>query len=643
MPSPRRLGHLTIALALLGLPVAAPGSASADGHEPSAFRALTPCRLLDTRTGPRVDGAVDLDVAGRCGVPEGATAVAVTITALRSDGTGYVAVSPAGSPPPETSAVNLRGGEHVANLQLVRLGDGGALTLTTSTDMHLLVDVAGAFEPASGPVAAGRFVPVTARRLLDTRTTRRPAAGGSVVVATGVPEGAAAAVVNVTVAATTGTDFVTAHAAGTPRPDASIVNADGPAQARSAAAIVPLADGAMELYTDTGSHLVVDLLGYVTGPTAGPGDDGLFVPVDPFRVADTRLPTGPEGGPRLHDGGGREFPLTELFDLVAADGASIGSVALNVTVTRTEDRGFVVVHPAGTPPGDTSSVNHESAQRNVANQVLAAVSERGVTVTAAEGTHVLLDVTGWFTGTPVEASGAVPSNPLPPERRVVVISDSAFAGIRWNGALAGFQGMDVDARLESCRRLVAASCRGREGYAPRTARSQIESLGRATDEDLLVIATGYNDWSGRFAEDFDVVVATARAMGYHHIAWITYRSQVGYSLPGGGRSNYGEMNRILWEKAAGGDFPDVRIWDYDTDTLPTPDGWLYGDGVHQRPLGSWGTADWISRQVAAFDERPCAQPWSPGEEPDDPCPVPGDVIAERGLPDIAALYGLDTA
>jgi hypothetical protein len=267
------------------------------------------------------------------------------------------------------------------------------------------------------------------------------------------------------------------------------------------------------------------------------------------------------------------------------------------------------------------------------------VSERGITVYALDSTELVVDVTGWFTGEPGAASGAVPKNTPPPDRRVTIIGDSASAGMRWNGALGGLQGFRADARLESCRRLVQWSCRGREGYTPRTTLAEIQSLAPAGIDDIVVVMTGYNDWHERFADDFDAVVGAARERGFHHIVWVDYRSNVGYTLPGSGgtRSNYGEMNRVIGEKLASGAFPDVRRWYFDT-YMSATSGWFSGDGVHETTLGSWGVADWISRHVRAFDDRPCAQPLRPGEPVPNPCPDPDTLPGTDGYPDIAGLY-----
>jgi hypothetical protein len=605
------------------------------------FVPVAPCRLVDTRESsagkPDAGDDVVVDVVGRCGVDDpDAVAAALTVTAVRPEGPGFVSIFPDGAPRPVASAVNYRADDVIANLQLIQLGAGGRVAVHTSASAHLVIDVSGYFVPADGSAAsAGRFVPVAAERLVDTRATGRPRAGASVRVDPDVPDDAAAVMVNLTTTATNGADFFTAFPAGGPRPEASVLNVDGPSQTRAAAAIVPVTEDGFDVYTRSGNHVIVDITGYVTGPSAASSGDGLFVPITPTRLVDTRRAAGSDGGPRLWDHGGREFDTSQIT------GGRAGTVAANIVAIRTEDRGYLVAYPAGTSVPTTSTVNYDAAQKTIANHAAIAVSDRGIAVGALEASHVVIDITGWFTGSPVASSGAPPANQPPATRRVTIIGDSAIAGIRWNSALDGFRGFDVVAKLESCRRLVQASCRGREGYHPRTAERHILTLPPAGPEDILVVATGYNDWHERFSSDFDTVVAAARAQGFHHIAWVDYRSDVGYSLPGTGgvRSNYGEMNRILGEKIASGAFPEVRRWELNRYTVGAI-GWFKSDGVHETTLGSWAVADWISRHVRAFDDKPCVHPWRPGEAIDDPCPDPDGLPPVVGHPDIAAIYGL---
>jgi hypothetical protein len=645
-PSLRRPTPLLVSLALtasiagaaFGAP-AAPASAAASSP-PGRFVALEPCRLLDTRPQTlRGGGTVDVDVVGeRCGVPAGAIAAAFTVTAVDPAGPGFVTMWPTGQERPDTSVLNYRADQVVPNAQIVQLGTQGRVRLYTSAAADLVVDVTGYFEEVDGPVSSGRFVPVEQRRLVDTRDTGRPSRGGVVEVDADVPGGAIAAAVNITTTQSSGPGYFTAYAEGTGRPTASVLNTDGVGQTRAAAAIVPLERGRFDVYTSLGDHVVVDIVGYFTGHAADPSDAGLFVASTPTRLVDTRLAAGPAGGPRLWDGGEREFAVERVT------GGPVAAIAANITMADTEDAGYVSAGPARVERAAVSSVNAATAQATVANAAVIPASTHGISIATLEATHLVVDVTGWFTGEPagIDTGAGAPVNDPPRDRRVVIISDSAMAGVRWNGALGGFQGFRAEPRLESCRRLVQSSCRGREGYAPLTAYNEILSLPQAGDEDLLVIATGYNDWNTRFASDFDQVLGAARARGFHHVAWVTYRSQVGYSIPssGGLQSNYAEMNRILRAKVASGSFPEVRLWDLDQYTSPVPTGWFHSDGVHETVLGSWGVADWISRHVRAFDDRPCVHPWAPGGRPDDPCPNPDPLRATRGVIDIAALYGV---
>lgn len=601
----------------------------------SAFEPVTPCRLLDTRDGDRLGAgkAVGIQVAGRCDVPDDATAVAVTITVVQPDAPGFVVGYPAGTERPTASSVNYQPGEVVANLQLLQLGSG-RISIFSLAASDVVVDVSGAFVPAeSGRARAGRFVPLEPTRVVDTRETRRPAAGSTVRVRTDVPDDAVAVAVNITTTASRGPDVFTAFAAGGDLPLASSLNVDAPGQTRAAAAVVPVRNGDLDVYTLRGNHVIVDVVGYYTGPSEQSSSAGLFVSEQPTRLVDTREPYGTSGGPRLWAGGAREFSLDDVA------GGPIRAVAANITVTETEDAGFVAAYPAGTDRPATSTLNYDRPGRTVANLALIGASERGITVYALDSTELVVDVTGWFTGEPEAASAAVPENQPPPDRKVTIIGDSASAGMRWNGALGGLQGFRADARLESCRRLVQWSCRGREGYAPRTVVAEIETLAPAGIDDILVVMTGYNDWHERFAADFDAVIAAARQRGFHHIAWVDYRSSVGYTLPssGGTRSNYGEMNRIIGEKLASGAYPEVRRWYFDLYTADAS-GWFHGDGVHETTFGSWGVADWLSRHVRAFDDRPCAQPIRPGDPIPDPCPDPDPLPATVGYPDIGGLY-----
>ena len=96
----------------------------------------------------------------------------------------------------------------------------------------------------------------------------------------------------------------------------------------------------------------------------------VFVPLTPARVLDTR------SGAKVGNAAGTGTPLTlALFGKGGLPAGGIGAVALNVTVTNTEDPtvggGFVTVFPCGTLP-EASNLNFTAGQ-TIPNSVLAPV------------------------------------------------------------------------------------------------------------------------------------------------------------------------------------------------------------------------------------------------------------------------------
>ncbi len=242
----------------------------------------------------------------------------------------------------------------------MRLSDDGAVRIWVSSPSHVVVDVAGAFVPAIES-HAGRYVAIAARRLLDTRTSGTPDPGRPITVAlpAEVPADALALAVNLTLTETTGFDFVAASAAGAAPPATSVLNADGAGQTRAAGAIVPVSPGGMALTVAFGSDVIVDVVGYFTGPSAASSGAGLFVAAVPRRVLDTRSSV-----PQLYDHGTREIDVTGVI------GAPVAAVVANWTLTPTTRAGWVATFPSRTIHGEASTVNGDTAGQTVANRVL---------------------------------------------------------------------------------------------------------------------------------------------------------------------------------------------------------------------------------------------------------------------------------
>jgi hypothetical protein len=181
-----------------------------------------------------------------------------------------------------------------------------------------------------------------------------------------------------------------------------------------AAGVAPLGDYAFVAggFTVSGSAAV--LPNQFTSPAAGQPDGfaaviayaspaasgGLrFVPITPCRVADTRDPAGPFGGPAMAGGTSRDFTIPASACGVPA---SAQAYSLNVTVVPLGMLGYLTIWPTG-PERPAASVLNSLDGRVKANAAIVPAGTGGaVSVYASHSTHVVLDVNGYF----VSAGGA---------------------------------------------------------------------------------------------------------------------------------------------------------------------------------------------------------------------------------------------
>jgi hypothetical protein len=235
----------------------------------------SPQRLYDTRgLGPKPgeDAERTVTVAGSVGVPtSGAEAVVLNVTAVDASSPGFITVWPAGGTAPQVSNINMdHVGQTRANQVIVKLGDGGAISLLTSNGAHLIVDVVGYFTAGgTGPVSrSGLFVSAGPFRLLDTRNGAKPVGDSStdlsVVGQRGIPaSGVLAIVANTTVVDAGAPGFVTVYPRGQAVPDTSNLNVEsGQTIANHVTTVVQ--DGGVSLKTTVDAHLLVDLAGWYT-------------------------------------------------------------------------------------------------------------------------------------------------------------------------------------------------------------------------------------------------------------------------------------------------------------------------------------------------------------------------------------------
>lgn len=383
----------------------------------SSFLPIAPNRITDTRAESGSFGYERLDantirvqVGGNGGVPPNASAAVLNVTMTNPSGPGFVNIYPTGTPRLETSSINVeRPGQILANLVTVRLPASGRVDMFCYAPADLVVDVNGAYTPAPSAVPAGRYVGLDQSfRALDTRNAGSKVNAGSVRrvdLSNVVPAGASGVVVNLTVTETDGPGFWTAFVPGTARPVASNVNTDAGNQTRANQAILPIGGlRAIDVFSYSGGHLVVDVAGYFTGTTAAADTAGLFVPNAPYRALDTRAVA---GYGRMYAGW--------VCELDFAGRAGAQAAVINLTTSETRGPGFFTAYAARTDrPDPASNLNATTANQTIANHAIARTSTAGIAVYTYAGGDVIVDVAGFFVGTPLAAKYPAVVNVLPP-------------------------------------------------------------------------------------------------------------------------------------------------------------------------------------------------------------------------------------
>jgi hypothetical protein len=137
---------------------------------------------------------------------------------------------------------------------------------------------------------------------------------------------------------------------------------------------------------------------------ADAANPGVFVPMAPCRVVDTRGPAGAFGGPILATGVTRTFnipsgPCTGIPFFSGFFYSSPSAYSLNVTVTgstNVPNGSFVSVWPAGGAQPLVSTLNFNSGQTIANAAIVPAGVNGGINVVVSGGTHLIIDINGYF-------------------------------------------------------------------------------------------------------------------------------------------------------------------------------------------------------------------------------------------------------
>ena len=265
--------------------------------------------------------------------------------------------------------------------------------------------IAEEFLGATNIVVPNGLHPLAPARILDTRTglggvpAARLGPGGVLTVSIagrgGVPSSSLSAVVlNVTVTNTTSAGYLTVYPQEDPRPNASNLNWTAGQTVPNLVQVALHESGQVNIYNAAGyADVIFDVAGFVPTTTAAPGPDGLYNPLVPARILDTRngnggytAPVGAGQAITLQVSGRGGVPLT---------GAS--AVVLNVTAADATASSFVTVFPAATPRPDASNLNLVPGQA-IPNRVLVKLGAGGrISFFNALGSvNIIADVAGWY-------------------------------------------------------------------------------------------------------------------------------------------------------------------------------------------------------------------------------------------------------
>ena len=161
----------------------------------------------------------------------------------------------------------------VANSAVVPLSDDGYLCVTSVGATHVLIDVAGYFVSGLTTVNPGRVVDTRFGDPKVDGVTRFQIAGAEVVgdparigESIGVPVGALAAAINVTVTGTEAPGFVSVYpcaSESTTPPNVSNVNYEAGATVANSAVVPLSADGHLCVKAEGATHVLIDVAGHL--------------------------------------------------------------------------------------------------------------------------------------------------------------------------------------------------------------------------------------------------------------------------------------------------------------------------------------------------------------------------------------------
>lgn len=367
---------------------------------PLQFYPLTqPCRIVDSRLSGGAlphGGLRAVQVSGSC-VPAGAQAVAATITAVSPTAGGHMRMN--GNPLTLASVCNFpTGGGAWASSVVSSLSEAGQATVSAALrdggSTHFVIDVSGYFAPP-GPAGQNYTPRDTTRRLVDANLTAGVASifvSGAAAIAPATPSALA---VSVAAIAPPAAGHLVLYPAGSGSGGTSSLNYSAGSLLYNGGVVglgsVPGGDFAIRSLQ---SHrVIVDVNGVFHAPVSGSLQ---YHRIEPCRVLDTRV-----SGPPLAAGESRPFQVRRMCGAIPD---TARAVAANFAVVEPAAAGHLAFGPTGGPFPTGAHLLYQATWTIGSGALLPlSASVTGVadlTVSSTAATHVVADVTGYFSPVP---------------------------------------------------------------------------------------------------------------------------------------------------------------------------------------------------------------------------------------------------
>jgi hypothetical protein len=170
-------------------------------------------------------------------------------------------------------------------------------------------------------------------------------------------------------------------------------------------------------------------------------------------------------------------------------------------------------------------------------------------------------------------------------QHVTVIGDSVASAIRGDSAAITTlgQGVHLDLELAGCRRVGGLSCPV-NGVSPPNVVELTKAMGSKLGPNV-VVAVGYNDFEGQYAQSIETALAAFQDAGVQHVWWLTLREA---------HHPYVHMNDDI--RAAAQKHPELSVIGWNLYSR-SHRAWFQQDGLHLVAAGAEAMARLIHKTL----------------------------------------------